>query len=314
LRFTLEQGAYRISRILENAPWSTLRSPLRQPGVKVAEGDWLLAVNGRPLDTTEDPWAAFQGLADKPVVLTVNNKPNREGARDVLVQTMANEAVLRNQAWVEANRRRVDAASGGKIGYVYVRNTGQDGQSHLYQQFRGQFDKPGLIIDERWNSGGQIPDRFIELLGRKVTNFWGVRDGRDWQTPHVAHNGPKAMLANGWSGSGGDCFPWLFQRTGLGPVIGQRTWGGLIGMTGAPALIDGGSVTVPTFSIYDTKGQWIIEGYGVDPDIAVVDDPAEMAKGNDPQLERAIAEVKKSLESNPPQGPKKPAYPNRAPR
>ena len=312
--FTLEQGAYRIARILEAAPWDASRSPLRQPGVKVAEGDWLLAVNGRALDVAEDPWAAFQGLAERAVVLTVNSKPTREGAREVMVQTLGSEATLRHQAWIEANRKRVDAASGGKIGYVYVRNTGTDGQSNLYQQFRAQFSKPGLIIDERWNAGGQIPDRFIELLGRRVTNFWGVRDGRDWQTPHVAHNGAKAMLANGWSGSGGDCFPWLFQKNGLGPVIGQRTWGGLIGMTGAPLLVDGGHVTVPTFSIYDTKGEWVIEGHGVDPDIAVADDPAELAKGVDPQLERAIEEVKKSLQANPPLVPKKPAYPNRAPK
>ncbi|MCE9611002.1 MAG: PDZ domain-containing protein [Chthoniobacter sp.] len=312
--FALDQGAYRITRILETAVWDTLRSPLRQPGVKVAAGDWLLAVNGRALDVREDPWTAFQGLADRTVLLTVNNKPNREGARDLLVQTLASEAGLRQQAWIEANRQRVDTASGGKIGYVYVRNTAADGQSNLYQQFRAQFAKPGLIIDERWNSGGQIPDRFIELLGRRVTNYWAVRDGRDWQTPHVAHRGPKAMLANGWSGSGGDCFPWLFRKNELGPVIGQRTWGGLIGMTGTPLLIDGGHVTVPTFSIYDTTGEWIIEGHGVDPDIAVVDDPAELAKGVDPQLERAIAEVQKSVETKPPQTPKKPAYPNRAPR
>ena len=312
--FTLDQGAYRIARILEAAPWDASRSPLRQPGVKVAEGDWLLAVNGRTLDVNEDPWAAFQGLADRAVVLTVNGKPDLEGARDVLVQTLGSEAVLRHQAWIEGNRKRVDAASGGKIGYIYVRNTAADGQSNLYQQFRAQFPKPGLIIDERWNSGGQIPDRFIELLGRRVTNYWGVRDGRDWQTPHVAHNGPKAMLANGWSGSGGDCFPWLFRKNKLGPVIGQRTWGGLIGMTGAPRLIDGGSVTVPTFSIYDTNGEWIIEGHGVDPDIVVTDDPAALAKGIDPQLERAIEEVKKSIETKPPQAPKKPAYPNRAPK
>ena len=312
--FALEQGAYRIARILEAAPWDSARAPLRQPGANVAAGDWLLAVNGRALDVKEDPWAAFQGLADRAVLLTVNSKPNREGARDVLVQTLGSEAGLRHQAWVEANRQRVDAASGGKIGYIYVRNTAADGQSNLYQQFRAQFAKAGLIIDERWNAGGQIPDRFIELLGRRVTNYWGVRDGRDWQTPHIAHNGPKAMLANGWSGSGGDCFPWLFQKNGLGPVIGQRTWGGLIGMTGAPLLIDGGHVTVPTFSIYDTTGEWVIEGHGVEPDIAVADDPAELAKGIDPQLERAIDEVKKSLEAKPPQVPKKPAYPNRAPK
>ncbi len=310
--FALEGGAYRIKKIIDTAAWDTVRSPLRQPGVNVKEGDWLIAVNGRAVDVKDDPWAAFQGLADKPVMLTVNNQPNRDGARDVLVQTIGSEVTLRHLAWVESNRKRVDAASGGKLGYIYVKNTGQDGQSELYRQFRAQYSKAGLVIDERWNSGGQIPDRFVELLGRKVLNYYGVRDGRDWTTPFVAHQGPMAILANGWSGSGGDCFPFLFREKKLGPIIGQRTWGGLIGMTGAPGLIDGGSVTVPTFSIYDNSGKWIIEGRGVEPDIAVLDDPAELAKGRDPQLERAIAEVLKSLKANPPQPPKKPAYPIRA--
>jgi tricorn protease len=309
--FALEQGAYRIIRIIAAAPWDNVRAPLRQPGVNVKEGDWLLAVNGRALDVREDPWAAFQGLADKPVQITINDKPNREGARTVLVQTIASEAALRHKAWIDANRRQVEAASGGRIGYIYVKNTGQDGQSELYQQFRAQVAKPGLIIDERWNSGGQIPDRFVELLGRKVVNYYGVRDGRDWTTPMVTQVGPKAILANSWSGSGGDCFPFLFRENKLGPIIGTRTWGGLIGMTGAPGLVDGGHVTVPTFSIYSTTGQWIIEGHGVDPDITVLDDPAALAQGRDPQLERAIEEVKKMLQSNPPTPPKKPAYPIR---
>lgn len=313
--FTLDQGAYRLVRILEDAPWDLhVRSPLRQPGLKVKEGDWLLAVNGRSLDTTQDPWAAFQGLADKPVFLSVNDKPSLDGAHEVLVQTLSSEATLRRYAWIEANRRRVDASSGGRIGYIYVPNTGIDGQNELFRQFRAQYTRAGLIIDERWNSGGQIPDRFIELLGRRPTAFWGVRDGRDWQTPFIAHNGPKAILANGWSGSGGDCFPWLFRQSGLGPIIGQRTWGGLIGITGTPQLIDGGSVTVPTFSIYDATGQWIIEGRGVEPDIAVVDDPAALAKGVDPQLERAIEEVTKEIDAKGSSFPKKPVYPNRSVR
>jgi tricorn protease len=219
---------------------------------------------------------------------------------------------MRQLDWVESNRRRVEQASGGKVGYIYVRNTGVDGQGELYRQFRAQFMKEALIIDERWNSGGQIPDRFIELLGRRVTNFWGVRDGADWQTPTIAHTGPKAMLVNGWSGSGGDCLPWMFRKASIGPVIGQRTWGGLIGMTGAPLLIDGGHVTVPTFSIYDTDGKWIIEGQGVSPDISVIDDPAALAKGEDPQLERAIGEVRQALEAQPLKRPERPAYPNRA--
>ena len=265
--FTLEKGAYRIHKIIDGAAWDAeVRSPLRQPGVDVNEGDYLLAVNGLSLDTSAEPAAAFQGLADKPVFLTVNSKPTRDGAREVLVQTLASEARLRHLAWIEANRLRVEKATDGQVGYVYVPDTGRGGQTELVRQFRAQYNKAGLIIDERFNSGGQIPDRFVEMLGRRVINYWGVRDGKDWPWPPTAHQGPMAMLINGWSGSGGDCLPYYFKKAGLGPLIGLRTWGGLIGMTGSPPLVDNGSVTVPTFGIYDTTGEWIIEGYGVDPD------------------------------------------------
>lgn len=312
--FVLTNGAFRIARIIDGAPWdSEVRSPLNRPGLtNVQEGDYLLAVNGEPLDGKADPWAAFQGLADKPVFLTVNSTATFKGAREVLVQTLASEARLRHLAWIDANRRRVEKLSEGKIGYVYVADTGVNGQNELVRQWRGQVTMPGLIIDERFNSGGQIPDRFIELLDRPLRNFWGVRDGKDWPWPVIGHYGPKAMLMNGWSGSGGDCFPFYFKQSKQGPLIGQRTWGGLIGITGAPTLVDGGGVTVPTFGIYDAKGEWIIEGYGVDPDIEVVDDPGEMARGGDPQLERAVFEVLKSLRQNPPVEVRKPKYPNRS--
>ncbi len=313
--FALENGAYQIKKIIQAAEWDAeARSPLKRPGVDVKEGDYLLAVNGMPVDVTLEPYAAFQGLADKPVFLTVNDKPEMKGSREVLVQTLASEARLRHLAWIEKNRKKVDEASGGKVGYVYVPDTGRGGQSELVRQFRAQFNKEGLIVDERFNSGGQIPDRFVELLSRKTINYWGVRDGQDWPWPLVANSGPKVMLVNGWSGSGGDCFPFYFQKAGLGPLIGTRTWGGLIGITGTPPLVDGGSVTVPTFGIYSTKGEWIIEGHGVEPDIAVIDDPSLMAKGADPQLERAIDEVMKALRKNPPVDVKKPKYPLRAGR
>ena len=312
--FVLKNGFYQIARIITNAPWdSEVRSPLLRPGLtNLHQGDYLLAVNGEPLDPKEDPWAAFQGLADKPVLLTVNRQPSRTGAVDVLVQTIASEARLRNLAWINENRKRVEKLSDGKVGYVFVPDTGQGGQNELVRQWRGQVTAQGLVIDERFNSGGQIPDRFIELLDRPLRNFWGVRDGLDWPWPQVANFGPKAMLINGWSGSGGDCFPFYFKQSKLGPLVGQRTWGGLIGMTGAPTLVDGGSVTVPTFGIYSKTGEWIIEGYGVAPDIEVVDDPGLMARGGDPQLERAVAEVMKSLRKNPPATVKKPKYPDRA--
>jgi tricorn protease len=305
----LADGAYRIARIVRAAPWDTeVRSPLDEPGVDVSEGDWVLAVNGRPLDTSTDPWAAFQGLAETTVQLTVNDRPTLEGARTVLVRTLDDERELRYLAWVEANRRKVDEASDGTIGYVYVPDTGRNGQRELYRMLRGQVDKPGLIVDERFNSGGQIPDRFIELLNRPLYNYWAVRHGQDRTTPAVAHQGPKVMLINGWSGSGGDAFPAYFRKAGLGPLIGTRTWGGLIGISGAPPLIDGGRVTVPTFSYYEPDGTWAIEGHGVEPDIEVVDDPALMVNGGDPQLDRAIAEVKAALEAHPVTRPERPAY------
>lgn len=310
--FALEQGRYRIARIVDGAPWdSQTRSPLAMPGVDVKEGDWILAVNGIEIDPAEDPYAAFDGLANATVELTVSAKPSFEGSRKVVVKLMDSEERLRQLAWVEANRKHVEERSGGKIGYVYVQDTGSGGQNDLVRMFYGQHEKQALLVDERFNSGGQIPDRFVELLNRPVTNYWGVRDGRDWQWPPMSQRGPKAMLINGWSGSGGDCFPFFFRQAGLGPLIGRRTWGGLIGISGSPDLIDGGAVTVPTFSIYSTKGEWMIENYGVDPDIEVLDDPALMRDGKDPQLDKGIDWLLEELAKNPSERPKRPAYPKR---
>ena len=179
------------------------------------------------------------------------------------------------------------------------------------RQFAAQFDKQGLIVDERFNSGGQIPDRFVELLNRKPLAFWAVRDGETWQWPPVANFGPKVMLINGWSGSGGDAFPDFFRKMGVGPLIGMRTWGGLIGISGSPNLIDGGNVTVPTFRMYDPDGKWFREGHGVDPDIEVPEDYGQLAKGVDVQLERGITEVMKLLNATPSPMVKHPAYEKR---
>ena len=309
----LENGAYRIARIIRGAPWDAAyaRSPLDVPGVNVHAGDYVLAVNGIPLDTSADPWAAFEGLDDRTVSLTVNSRPTLQGARDVLVHTLSDETQLRNYAWVEANRERVDSLSHGRVGYIYVPSTGADGQEYLERQFMAQYDKDGLVVDERFNSGGQIPDRFIELLDRRALSFWAVRDGRDWRWPPYGHFGPEVMLINGWSGSGGDAFPYYFREAGLGPLIGERTWGGLIGISGVPPLIDGGSVTVPTFRLYNPKGEWFPEGRGVEPDIKVVDDPTIMAKGGDPQLDRGIEEVLKEMAAHPAPHPARPPYQNR---
>jgi tricorn protease len=307
-----KNNAYRISKIYEGAIWDVeARSPLRAPGVKVQEGDYLLAVNGRPVDTSEDPWAAFQGLAGEVVRLTVSRTPNRKDANDMLVQPVSSELRLRNLAWIESNRQSVAKATQGRVGYIYVPNTSINGQNELVRQFTPQWDKDALIIDERFNSGGQIPDRFIELLRRPTYNYWARRDHRDWQTPTIAHTGPKVMLVNGWSGSGGDAFPYYFREAGLGPLVGTRTWGGLVGISGNPQLLDGGRVTAPTFGIYGENG-WAIEGYGVDPDHPVENAPHEMVAGHDPQLETAISVALKLLEKQPPKRPKKPPYPNRS--
>ncbi len=311
--FELVNGAFRIARIVGGGPWDAdVRAPLADPGVNVKEGEYVLAVNGVPLDTTKDIYASFDGLGDKTVLLAVNDKPTVAGARQVLVTCLPDETELRFRAWIEERRRRVDEATGGKVGYIYVQSTGRDAQNELVRQFVAQRTKDGLIIDERFNSGGQIPDRFIELLNRPPLSYWAVRDAPSVQWPPVAHRGPKVMLINGWSGSGGDAFPFYFREAGLGPIIGTRTWGGLIGISGTPGLVDGGAVTVPTFRMYDPNGQWFAEGHGVEPDIAVPEDPSQLAKGTDPQLERAIEEVMKAVRQMAPD-PKRPAYERRVP-
>ena len=310
----VHEDAYRIKNIIRGAPWDAeIRSPLDQPDVNVEEGDYILAVNGVPLGTEQDPWAGFQGLAGKTVELTVNNSPEMKDARKVIVETLSSETRLRHLAWIESNRKRVEEATDGRVGYIYVRSTGVDAQNELVRQFAAQFPRDGLIIDERFNSGGQIPDRFVELLNRPPLAFWAVRHGRDWQWPPAGHFGPKVMLINGWSGSGGDALPDFFRKRGLGPLIGTRTWGGLIGITGAPELIDGGITTVPTFRMYNPDGSWFPEGHGVEPDIRVPEDPGKLSQGTDVQLERAIDEVLQRLEDNPPVHPDHPPYEDRTP-
>ncbi len=311
--FELSDGAYRITRIHEGAPWDyDARGPLSQPGVKVDVGDYLLAVNAVPLDVTRDPWAAFQGLAGKTVTLTISVKPMIDiDARKIIVETLKSESDVRYRAWIEGNRAYVERKSGRKIGYVYVPNTGTNGQNDLFRQFYGQTDRAALIIDERWNGGGQVPTRFVELLDRPITNYWAIRAPKDGSWPPDAHPGPKCMLINGLAGSGGDCFPYYFKRAGLGKLIGMRTWGGLVGISGNPQLIDGGGVTAPTFAFFETDGTWGVEGHGVDPDIEVIDDPAKMGDGGDPQLDAAIEHLMGELMRNPYVPAKRPAYPDR---
>lgn len=286
---------YKVGEIVRGASWDAQRSPLDLPGVPIKEGDYILAVNGTPLHTTTDPYSAFDNLSNKPVELTYNTSPSMSGARTAVIQTMSSESELRHLAWIEQKRATVEKETGGNVGYIYVSSTGLDGQNELIRQFVAQLDKKALIIDERFNSGGQIPDRFIEMLDRKPLAFWATRDGLPAQSPQSGNFGPKVMLINGWSGSGGDAFPDYFRKAGLGPLIGTRTWGGLIGISGAPALIDGGVITVPTFRMYNPDGTWFKEGHGVDPDIPVAEDLTAAAHGKDNQLERAITEIKELL-------------------
>jgi tricorn protease len=313
--FEMVNGAYRIANIVEGGLWDVdARGPLSQPGVDVAEGDYLLAINGAELDTSKDPWAALQGLAGKTATITVSEEPKMsDKARHVLVQLLGAEMDLRYRAWVEKNRAYVDKMSDGEIGYIYVPNTSIFGQNELVRQFFGQTNRKALIIDERWNGGGQIPTRFIELLNRPVANYWALRDTKeDFVWPPDAHHGPKCMLINGLAGSGGDYFPFWFREAGIGKLIGTRTWGGLVGLSGNPALIDGGYTSAPTFAFFEKDGTWGIEGHGVDPDIEVVDDPSRMVDGGDPQLDAAIEHMKDEIKRNGYSKPDRPAYPDRS--
>ncbi len=309
--FELSDNAYKVAKILHGADYDTdVRSPLDDPGVAISEGDYILAVNHIKVDPSISPYAAFQGLNNKLIVLTVNSKASMDGARDVEVKTIGSETTLRNRAWIEENRQKVLAATDGRCGYIYVPNTGRNGQNELVRQFYGQVGMEALIIDERFNSGGQIPDRFIELLNRPNYNYWGMRSFDSWPTPFVANNGPKVMLANEWAGSGGDAFPYYFKAAKVGPVVGKRTWGGLVGISGLPPLLDGGFLSSPNFGMYNNEGEWDVEGYGVDPDYEVENPSDEVYRGNDAQLSKAIELINDGLEKMP-EKVKKPAYPTK---
>ncbi|SEW50071.1 S41 family peptidase [Chitinophaga arvensicola] len=300
---------YKIKRIIRGAPWNAeARNPLDEPGVNIHEGDYILAVNGVPVTTAQEPYSVFQSLAGKVVELTWNNRPSLDGAKTAIVKTIGSEYRLRHLAWIESNRKHIAEATNNQVGYIFVPSTGIDGQDELIRQFNGQWDKAALVIDERFNNGGQIPDRFIEMLNRKPLSYWATRNGTPSQWPQYANFGPKVMLINGWSGSGGDAFPDYFRKTGLGPIIGTRTWGGLIGISNTPGLIDGGVITVPSFRMFNSDGTWFKEGHGVDPDIPVDENLGDMAKGIDPQIERAITEIKSLLQTKPYKAPAQPPY------
>ncbi len=309
----LEDGQFRLVRVLgAGSSDPRARGPLAEPGIDARVGDWLLEVNGVAPDASRDLCAAFLGLVGRPTEIVLSAAPARDGnERRFVVVPIESEENLRYRDWVAARAARVDELSGGKVGYVHVPDTANDGRRELFSQLVSQYHKDALVIDERWNAGGDFPNRLVEALDRPRTNFWATRAGEDWITPGFSHHGPKAMLINGPAGSGGDMFPYLFRQAKLGPLVGRRTWGGLVGITNEPPLVDGTSVSVPCFAFYELDGTWGVEGYGVAPDIEVIDDPALMVGGGDPQLEAAVAHLLKEIEAFEFHRPRRPAGPDR---
>ena len=292
---------YRIDKIFEGEAWhDEFYSPLDAPGVDVSEGDYILAVNGTSTRGVENFYSLLENTGGDIVTLRVNDRPRDRGARDVLVRTITGETSLRYLDWVEERARRVEELSGGRIGYLHLPNTAVQGNRELFKRFLPQVNKDALIIDARYNGGGFIPDRMIEIVSRKSLNYWKRRGLDPQSTPAIAHNGPKATLINGYSSSGGDAFPYYFRKLNLGPLIGTRTWGGLIGISGNPSLADGGSILASTFRFLDTDGEWAVENEGVAPDIEVVDRPELVAAGQDPTLEAAVDYLLRQLENTPP--------------
>jgi tricorn protease len=309
--YRVENGRYRFARIFNGENWNPqLRAPLTQPGVNVQVGEYLLAVNGREVRSTDNLYSFFQSTANKSVVIRVGPNPDSNGSREVTVVPVANEGGLRNLAWIEDNRRKVDQVSGGRLAYVYLPNTAGAGYTNFNRYYFAQIDKEGAVIDERFNGGGTAADYIIDYMRRPLLNYWTTREGEDFPTPVGSIFGPKAMIINEYAGSGGDAMPWYFRKAGIGPLIGMRTWGGLVGIYTYPQLIDGGGVTAPRVAFYNLEGDWDVENKGVAPDIEVDLDPKLWREGHDPQLEKAIDVVMDALKKNPLPKYKRPAYPN----
>ncbi len=307
--YNIEKGRYRFARIYDGENWNPgIQAPLTQPGVNVKVGEYLLAVNGRELSSSGDVYEALEGMAGKQTKLKVGPNPDGSGEREVTVVPIPSDAGLRYLAWVEDNRRKVSAISDGKVGYVHVPDTNIGGWVNFNRYYYSQLGKDGMVIDERFNGGGEVDDYMVEMMTRPLTSMWTSRYGKDFTSPLSAIFGPKALVINQYAGSGGDYFPWHFKQAKVGPVIGKRTWGGLVGILIFPTLMDGGSVTAPNVAFYNPNGTWDVENHGVDPDIEVEMDPYLWRQGHDPQLERAAQEVLKRIASEPKPMIKKPDY------
>jgi tricorn protease len=309
--FAIESGRYRFRHIYRGENWNPqLHAPLTEPGVIVNEGDYLLEVNGRELKGTDEIFELFQGTAGKTVILKVGPDPSSKNARTVNVVPIDDERSLRNRAWIDQNRRRVDELSDGKLAYVYLPDTATGGFTNFNRYYFAQVGRQGAVIDERFNGGGAAADYIIEGLRRPIMSYWMTREGHDFITPVGAIFGPKVMIINEHAGSGGDALPWYFRQAKLGPLVGTRTWGGLVGIYDYPQLLDGAEVTAPRVAFYSPNQQWEVENHGVEPDIEVEFDPEAWRQGRDPQLEKAVSVALDELKVRPLPNVSHPAFPN----
>jgi tricorn protease len=309
--YSIENGRYRFAKIYGGENWNPeLRAPLTQPGVNLKTGEYLLAVNGRDVPGTQDVYSFFQETAGKQVVLKVGADPAGMGAREVTVTPLGSEAGLRHLDWIESNRRKVDQLTGGRVAYVHLPDTANGGFTNFNRYFFAQVGKDAVILDERFNHGGDLADYIVDYLRRPMLSMITAREGADFSSPGGAIYGPKVMLINEFAGSGGDAMPWYFRRAGIGLLVGTRTWGGLVGIYDYPQLIDGGGVTAPRVAIYGLKGDWEVENHGIAPDVEVEMDPALVREGHDPQLEKAVEVIMEQLKKSPPPVYTKPAYPD----
>jgi len=310
--YEIADGRYRFKKVYGGLNWTPgLRAPLTGPGIEVKAGEYLLAVNGKDLKPPTEVYSLFEGTAGKSIEITVGPSADGKGSRTVTVEPIASESALRDMDRVEGNLKKVHDATGGRVAYVYVPNTAGQGHDYFKRYFFPQVDKEAIIVDERFNGGGQVADYYIDLLRRPYTANWATRYGESIRTPGAAIFGPKVMLIDETAGSGGDLLPWMFREYKLGPLVGKRTWGGLVGILGFPTLMDGGQVTSPNLAFWTEKEGFGVENVGVPPDYDVEITPKDFAAGKDPQLDKAIALALEALEKNPPKKPAQPTFPHR---
>jgi len=307
--YVIKNNKYQIQKIFGGLNWNpNMRSPLTEPGVNINEKDYIIAVNGKNVTSNDNLFMFFENTSNKLTDLTVSENANGSNARTVQVTPISNESALRNRDWVENNMKKVDKATNGQVAYVYVPNTTSAGHEYFKRYFYPQANKKAIIVDERYNGGGQLADYYIDMLNKPVQAYWNFRYGKDLKSPSASIQGPKVLIADENAGSGGDYFPYLWRKFNMGTIVGKTTWGGLVGVLGYPEFIDGGSVTAPNVAFYNENG-YRIENEGVAPDIEVEQWPELLINGHDPQLEKAIEIVLEQLKANPPKEMKRPPYP-----